>query len=437
MRLIGALPRILISFCLLVIANGANAASKDDYVKKFQAIFELIDRNYVQEPEKEKMLEAALNGMASSLDPHSSYYNKEEFADLDEHLKGEFGGIGIEIIFENNAVKVISPIDDLPADKAGMKPGDAIVAIDDELVSNLGFIKAVKNMRGKPGTKVHLTVIREGENQPIELDLVREIVKVKSVKSNLDGNVAYIRIAAFNKTTQEELEKAFNTLKAEAKNGISGIILDMRNNPGGLLEQAIAVTNFFIDEGVIVSTKGRTPSSSSIERASSMGPKAPKVPVVALINSGTASAPEIVAGALQDYGRAIIMGTKSFGKGSVQTVVPIGEGALKLTIAKYYTPSGRSIQAEGITPDIIVDMAKVEYLNTQKEDKRYSEASLKNHLKNDNAIASAKEQEAAVKNNPFSDLYKKDYQYSRAYDLLKGLAISKTNVKQNGKKANS
>ncbi|MDF2965408.1 MAG: tail-specific protease [Rickettsiaceae bacterium] len=435
MKLKRIISLILIGICFTI--GHASAATKEVYLRKFQAVFEMIDKYYVHEPDKEKMLEAALNGMASSLDPHSSYYNKEEYADLDEHLKGEFGGIGIEVVYENNVVKVVSPIDDLPADRAGIKPGDSIVAINDELVPNLGFTKAVKNMRGKPGTKVHLTIIREGENQPIELDLVREIVKLKSVKYSLDSDVAYIRIAAFNKTTKDELEKAFISLKQEATSGLNGIILDMRNNPGGLLDQAVAVTNFFIDEGVIVSTKGRNSSSNSVEKASQFGPKAPKVPVVALINSGTASAPEIVAGALQDYGRAIIMGTKSFGKGSVQTVAPIDEGALKLTIAKYYTPKGRSIQAEGITPDIIVEPAKVEYLNSQKEDRKYSEASLKNHLKNETIKEDSKDKAAGSKTPQYSELYKKDYQYSRAFDLLKGLNISKTTVKANGRKANS
>ncbi|MCC2646762.1 MAG: tail-specific protease [Rickettsiaceae bacterium] len=427
---------ISISTCL---GHTAFAASKDEYMKKFQAIFEMIDKYYVQEPDKEKMLEAAINGMASSLDPHSSYFNKEEYADLDDHIKGEFGGIGIEVIFENSVVKVVSPIDDLPADRAGVKPGDSIVAINDELVPNLGYTKAVKNMRGKPGTKVHITVIREGENKPIELDLVREIVKIKSVKYSLDNDIAYIRIAAFNKTTKDELEKAFTALKQEAKNGVKGIIMDVRNNPGGLLDQAVAVTNFFIDEGVIVSTKGRTSTSVSKEKASQFGPKAPKVPVVVLINSGTASAPEIVAGALQDYGRAIIMGTKSFGKGSVQTVAPIGDGALKLTIAKYYTPNGRSIQAEGITPDIIVEPAKIEYLGSQKEERKYSEASLKNHLKNETTKEDQKDNnkdKEPSKALQISELYKKDYQYSRAFDLLKGLIISKSAVKANGSKAN-
>ncbi len=427
-------------FLPLILSFGINSALAEadsaSYVKKFQAIFELIEKQYVQEPDKEKMLEAALNGMASSLDPHSSYLNKDELADLEEHIKGEFGGIGIEVIFENNVVKIISPIDDLPADKAGMKPGDLIIAINDELVANLGYAKSIKNMRGKAGTKVHITAIREGESKPLEIDLIREIVKMKSVKYSLDKDIAYIRVAVFNKTTKDELEKAFTALKSESKDNIKGMILDMRNNPGGLLDQAVQVTNFFIDTGAIVSMKGRTKSSTAVDKASSYGPKAPKVPLVVLINSGTASAPEIVSGALQDHGRAIIMGTKSFGKGSVQVPFPVFDGALRLTIAKYYTPNGRSIQADGITPDIIVEQAKVEYLASSKDEKKYySEAALKNHLKNETLADKSKEEEDK-KASLASELYKKDYQYARAFDLVKALTISNKMAKPNAGKAN-
>ena len=346
---------------MIMSLSGVNAAkpleedkqlSNEEYIKKFAYIFLLIDKYYVKEPNKQKMLEAALNGMASSLDPHSSYLNKEEYEDLDEHIKGEFGGIGIEVIYDNNAIKVISPLDDLPAFKAGMQPGDLIVAVDDNSVADLGFIKSVKLMRGKAGTKVHLTVLREGLSKALELDLVREIVKTRSVKYNIDDNIAYIRIASFNETTKDELGGAITSLIKDNHKPVKGMILDLRNNPGGLLSQALAVSNFFIDEGIIVSTHGRMKEDVTIQLANSNGLKAPKVPLVVLINSGSASASEIVAGALQDHNRAIILGTKSFGKGTVQDVKKFFDGALKLTIDEYKTPIGRSIQNLVINTEI-------------------------------------------------------------------------------------
>lgn len=411
-------------------------------LNRFQAVLDKVDKEYVKDVDKEKMLDAALNGMLTDLDPHSGYLNKDDLKDLHDQTKGEFGGVGIEVIYDSGIIKIISPIDDLPADRAGVQPGDFIVAVNDKPVNNLGFNKAIKKMRGKPGTKVHLTIVREGHPKPIELDLVREIVKIKPVKSHLDKDIAYLRVVTFNEHTATELKKATREIREKLnKKPLQGIILDLRNNPGGLLDQGILVSDYFLDEGIIVSTKGRTASSNSSVAASSYTPKAPKVPIVALVNSGTASAAEIVAGALQDHNRALILGTKSFGKGSVQTVFESNSGAVMLTTAKYYTPNGTSIQAKGIVPDVIVAPAEVKYDKPIKDEKRYSEDKLKNHLTNEekNTLA-RKTQEEKGKKNPadnkkkdkdadslekMSEQYQKDYQYARAYDILQSLKIAK------------
>ena len=430
------------------------SSNKDNnvYYKKFQEVFEKISKEYVNEPDKQKMLDAALSGMLSSLDPHSMYFTAEELEDFLNYTKGEFGGIGVEIVFESGAIKVISPIDDLPADKAGIKAGDYVIAINGEAVNQLGYSKAVKQMRGDPGTKVKLTVIREGEHQTKEYELTREIVKMNPVKYHLDGNIAYIRLVTFSEHTISELKKAMKNIMIEAKKPIKGIILDVRNNPGGLLEQAVDVSEYFVDSGVIVTTQGRTGSSNASFSASKFAAKAPNVPIVILINGGSASASEIVAGALQDYKRAIILGTRSFGKGSVQTLMHVGNHtAMKLTTAKYYTPHGRSIQAEGITPDIFVEQAKIEYAKHNADEKGIAESILKNHLKNDKDLSDNKKQPstntARGTTTPSSmakdaidglkevngitqgardpsEMYKKDYQYARAYDLLLGLSLT-------------
>ncbi|MBP7190410.1 MAG: S41 family peptidase [Rickettsiaceae bacterium] len=415
--------RNLLGILLLATSIDAAASAKtnEEYYKKFQYVFEKVSNEYVEQPDKEKMLDAALSGMLSSLDPHSSYFTSEEFEDLVQSTKGEFGGIGVEILYESGAIKVVSPIDDLPAYKAGIKAGDYIIGINDDMVSNLGFSKSVKTMRGAPGTKVKLSVLTEGDNKARDLELTREIVKIKAIKSKLDGDVAYIRIVTFNEHTTSELKKAMADIIAAAKNPIKGIILDLRNNPGGLLKQATEVSDFFLDHGIIVSTRGREAKDSVSFSANKFTSKAPKVPVVVIINSGSASASEIVAGALQDHKRAIILGTKSFGKGSVQTLMELGNRTgMKLTTAKYYTPDGRSIQAEGITPDVQVEQAKIEYPK-KDEGKKFSEASLKNYLKNDK---SDKEKDKEKTQQVVSDMYKEDYQYSKAYDLIIGLSIN-------------
>ena len=449
-----------------------NELSDAEYFKQFYDVFERVNRDYVQEPEKQKMTDAAINGMLNSLDPHSSYITDDDLRDFLINTQGEFGGIGVEVMYDHGAIKVISPIDDLPAYKAGIKAGDYIVGVNDELVSTLGFNKAVHEMRGEPGTKVKLLVIQEGEPKPKEIELTREVVTIKAVKANLEkNNVAYVRITTFNENTISELKKAIRNLNKE---GIKGIILDLRNNPGGLLDQAVAVSEYFINSGVIVTIKGRTPNSNSVITSSPAKEKSPNVPMVVLINSGSASASEIVAGAMQDHRRALILGTKSFGKGSVQTLTQISpRAAVKLTTAKYYTPNNRSIQAEGIEPDIIIEVAKVEYPENNGIEKRFSESSLRNYLKNDKEKVDnkkvdpkdnkkgdpkanqkvdlkantngTKQANETVKNKStvkesvpkstteaerqLSDLYKKDYQFARAYDLIVGLILVNDNEK--------
>lgn len=437
---------------LLVISNityakvakdTINALPDSAYFKQFQEVFERISTDYVQEPAKQKMTDAGIDGMLSSLDPHSGYFTDEDLEDFLNQTKGEFGGIGVEITYDNGDIKVISPIDDLPAYKAGIKSGDYIVKVNDDFVSVLGFNKAVKEMRGEVGTKVKLLVIPQDESKPKEIELTREIVTIKPIKSHLEkNNIAYIRIVTFNEHTIFELKKALKNLQNESKTGINGIILDVRNNPGGLLDQAVAVSEYFIESGVIVSTKGRTKNSNSMFTSNKFADKAPTVPMVVLINGGSASASEIVAGALKDHKRAILVGTKSFGKGSVQSLIQVSpRAAIKLTTAKYYTPNDHSIQAEGIEPDITVEMAKVEYPERGTE-KRFSEASLKNYLKNDeNKKGTSDTKKAEIKNDknlptnnikettpkntidPTADFYKNDYQFARAYDLITGLIL--------------
>lgn len=409
-----------------IVEKPKNLLTDEEYYKQFRELFEFIDKNYVQIPDKQKMINEAINGMLSALDPHSNYFTDEDLDDLLTFTKGEFGGIGVEILYDKGAFKVISSIDDLPAYKAGIKSGDYIVGVNGELVSSLGHNKGVKEMRGKPGTKVKLLIIKEGETKPQEVDLTREIVKINPVKAHLEkNNIAYIRIITFNELTASELKLAMTKLKKEADNNIKGIILDLRNNVGGILDQAVAVSEYFIDSGLIVTTTGRASSNSIKIEANTFVPKAPKVPIVTLINGSSASASEIVAGALQDHKRALLIGTKSFGKGSVQSLSYIHSGAaVKLTTAKYYTPSGRSIQATGIEPDIIIEPAKVEFPDSKKLELKFSESSLKNYIKHDVSNDNKEETKSVGNNNnELSKLYKEDYQFARAYDVISALII--------------
>ena len=327
----------------------------------FGDVFERVRAEYVEPVDDRDLVENAINGMLTGLDPHSNYMNAKTFRDMQVQTHGEFGGLGIEVTQDNGYIKVISPIDDTPASRAGIKAGDLILAIDGQTVQGLSLNDAVDKMRGAPNSKIKLTIKREGIDQPLDIPLVREEIKIQVVKSHLEGgDVGYIRVTSFNEQTDVGLRKAFEKLKAEAGDKLRGIVLDLRNNPGGLLDQAIAVSDDFINEGEVVSTRARHPEDSQRWNAKG-GDLTNGLPLVVLINGGSASASEIVAGALQDHRRAILVGTRSFGKGSVQTVIPLpGNGAMRLTTARYYTPSGRSIQGLGIIPDVEVQASRTE-----------------------------------------------------------------------------
>src|SRR5271156_3298721 len=327
----------------------------------FGEVFERVRADYVESVSDEQLVEAAINGMLTSLDPHSSYLNNKNFRDMQVQTRGEFGGLGIEVTMENGLVKVVSPIDDTPAFHAGIKPGDYITHLNGEAVMGLTLNEAVEKMRGPENSEIKLTIRREGK-EPFDVAVTRAKIKIESVRSHLEGNdVGYIRITTFNEQTDTGLNKAMQRLRDQSGDKLKGIVLDLRNNPGGLLDQAVAVSDAFLEKGEIVSTRGRRSEDAQRYNARP-GDIAAGLPVAVLINGGSASASEIVAGALQDHHRAILIGTRSFGKGSVQTIIPLaGHGAMRLTTARYYTPSGRSIQAKGIDPDIVVDAAKIDH----------------------------------------------------------------------------
>lgn len=383
----------------------------------FGDVFERVRTQYVDPIEDEELVESALNGMLMNLDPHSAYLNKERFEEMQVNTRGEFGGLGIEVTMENGFVKVVSPIDDTPAFKAGIQAGDFITHIDDEPVMGLTLSEAVDKMRGKVGTEIKLEIAREGEEGPLTINITRDIIKIRSVRHRVEGNAGYIRITTFNQNTESGVKKAIKEIKDEIGTKLIGYVLDLRNNPGGLLDQAIAVSDLFLSRGEIVSTRGREENDTKRDNATP-GDMGDELPIVVLINGGSASGSEIVAGALQDHKRAIILGTQSFGKGSVQTVMPLpGHGAIRLTTARYYTPSGRSIQAKGIEPDIVVEPAKVE----SYEIRRLKESDLRGALDNDpeniKRKTSKSEESEDEKKEP------EDYQLSRALDLLNGLSL--------------
>jgi carboxyl-terminal processing protease len=348
----------------------------------FGDVFERVRAEYVEPVVDRDLVENSINGMLTGLDPHSSYMNAKSFRDMQVQTRGEFGGLGIEVTQDSGYIKVISPIDDTPASKAGIKAGDLILALDGQTVQGLTLNDAVDKMRGAPNSKIKLTIKREGVEQPLEISLTREVIKIQGVKSRMEGDVAYIRVTSFSEQTDSGLRKAFNTMKAEAGDKLKGVILDLRNNPGGLLDQAIAVSDDFVNEGEIVSTRARHPEDSQRWNAKG-GDITGGLPVVVLINGGSASASEIVSGALQDHRRAVLVGTRSFGKGSVQTVIPLpGNGAMRLTTARYYTPSGRSIQGLGIAPDVEVQASRTEQAHYGPE----READLNKALKNTGGV---------------------------------------------------
>ena len=396
----------------------------------FGDIFERIRGQYVEEVDAADLIEAAIDGMLSSLDPHSSYLSPEDAADMRVQTRGEFGGLGIEVTQEEGFVKVVSPIDDTPADEAGIEAGDFITHVDGDSVLGLSLDDAVGMMRGVVGSEIVITVVREGEDEPFDVTIVRDTIKLTAVRTRVEGESVVLRVTTFNDQTYSNLEAGIEK-QIEAAGGIdlvNGFILDLRNNPGGLLTQAIRVSDAFLDKGEIVSTRGRDPEDGDRHNAN-IGDLAQQKPLVVLINGGSASASEIVAGALQDHRRAIVVGTKSFGKGSVQTVMPMrGSGAMKLTTARYYTPSGRSIQALGISPDIIVEqprrVAEDDEEATETPRRSRSEADLRGSLNNDSLTedeilqieADREKAEAAAK------LRKDDYQMAYAIDILKGLS---------------
>jgi carboxyl-terminal processing protease len=403
----------------------------------FGEVFERVRADYVEEVGDEQLIEAAINGMLSSLDPHSSYMNAKNFRDMQVQVRGEFGGLGIEVTMEGGLVKVVSPIDDTPAAKAGLKPGDFITHLNGEPVLGLSLNEAVERMRGPVNSELKLSVRREGKD-PFDVMLKRAVIKIQSVKSHLEGNdIGYIRITSFNEQTDSGLQSAMKALKSQPGNKLAGIVLDLRNNPGGLLDQAIAVSDDFIEQGEIVSTRGRHAEDGARYNAHA-GDITSGLPMVVLINGGSASASEIVAGALQDHHRAVLLGTRSFGKGSVQTIIQLpGHGAMRLTTARYYTPSGRSIQAKGIEPDITVEPARIEKL-TVAEGRH--EADLRGALKNTDPTVAVKTPNATSPANvppgtepaqpsentavdPSVMGTAQDYQLARALDMLRGVAL--------------
>ncbi|HEX3350350.1 MAG TPA: S41 family peptidase [Acetobacteraceae bacterium] len=351
-----------LGYSLLPTALAQDGSNAETYklLTLFGDVFDRVRAEYVEPVSDRDLVENAINGMLTGLDPHSAYMNAKSFRDMQVQTRGEFGGLGIEVSQENGFIKVISPIDDTPASRAGVKAGDLILALDGKTVQGLTLNDAVDRMRGPTGSKIRLTIKRAGVDQPIDLSMAREVIKIQVVKSHLEGDIGYIRLTQFNEQTDSGLRKAYQQLKQQAGGRLRGIVLDLRNNPGGLLDQAVDVCDDFIPQGEVVSTRARHPEDSQRWNAKNED-FTNGLPMVVLINGGSASASEIVAGALQDHQRAIILGTRSFGKGSVQTVIPLpGNGAMRLTTARYYTPSGRSIQGLGITPDIEVRSSRTE-----------------------------------------------------------------------------
>lgn len=437
----------------LAVSPLSSHAEKDDIydmLNLFSDVFQRVRTDYVEPVKDNQIIESAIDGMLSSLDPHSGYLSEKNFKDMQIQTKGEFGGLGIEVTMDNGLVKVISPIDDTPAFKAGIQAGDYISAINDEPIMGLTLADAVDKMRGAPNTTIKVTVLREGEKEPLEMNITRAIIKIKSVRSRAEEDIVYLRVTQFDEHTIEGVKAEWEKQK-KAIGEVKGVVLDLRNNPGGLLDQAVAVSDAFLEEGEVVSTRGRDPENTKRYMAHA-GDITGGLPMVVLVNNGSASASEIVSGALQDHKRAVIMGVKSFGKGSVQTIIPLADhGAMRLTTARYYTPSGRSIQAKGIEPDIMVEQAKIEPIKQSPFAR--SEASLPRRLKGDgeeeapvpanddkksslpddirnklnkNGKDGAKDEDITDRTRDGGLSAKQDFQLSRALDLLRSLAIYKS-----------
>ena len=416
----------------LLAQEAAKTTNVHEQLDLFGDIFERIRSQYVEEVDEGELIEAAINGMLTSLDPHSSYLSPNDAADMRVQTRGEFGGLGIEVTQEEGFVKVVSPIDGTPADSAGVEAGDFITHVDGESVLGLTLDEAVDMMRGPVGSEIVITVVREGEAEPFDVSIIRDTIKLTAVRARTERNSVVLRVTTFNDQTFKNLESGLNEQIEEAggMDKVTGIVLDLRNNPGGLLTQAIKVADAFLDEGEIVSTRGRNPEDGERFNATE-GDLANGLPMVVLINGGSASASEIVAGALKDHRRAIVVGTKSFGKGSVQTVMPLrGDGAMRLTTARYYTPSGRSIQALGVSPDIVVAQPRTTPASEEEDEaedttrpRSRSEADLRGRLDNDSLSEDEirqieEEQERAEEAAKLRD---EDYQLAYAIDILKGL----------------
>jgi carboxyl-terminal processing protease len=400
--------------------SSATATLPLDELKTFTEVFSRIKSDYVEDVDDKKLLEDAIGGMLAGLDPHSSYLDPQGYKEVRIGTEGQFGGLGIEVTMENGFVKVVAPIDDTPAARAGVKPGDLIVRLDDKAVKGMSLAEAVKHMRGKPGSDITLTVVREGEAKPLKITITRAIIKIQSVKSRLlEPGYGYLRITQFQASTDTNLKGALKKLEKDNNGQLKGVVLDLRNNPGGVLNAAVAVSDTFLREGVIVYTEGRV-ADSKLKFTATPSESLDGAPIVVLVNGGSASASEIVAGALQDNGRAIVMGTKTFGKGSVQTIMPMSNGAaLKLTTARYFTPNGRSIQATGIEPDISMEQAKL--TRGDSEGDRLKEADLSRHLENAPPASSSQEEAAEANGKPAGA--GEDFQLNEALNVLKGINI--------------
>ncbi|WP_338549371.1 S41 family peptidase [Roseovarius phycicola] len=413
----------------LLAQEAAKTTNVYEQLDLFGDIFERIRAQYVEEVEEGDLIEAAINGMLTSLDPHSSYLSPDDAADMRVQTRGEFGGLGIEVTLEEGFVKVVSPIDGTPAESAGIEAGDFITHVDGESVLGLNLNEAVELMRGPVGSEIVITVVREGETEPFDISIIRDTIKLTAVRARTERDTVVLRVTTFNDQTYKNLESglAEQIEDAGGDDNVSGIVLDLRNNPGGLLTQAIKVSDAFLEKGEIVSTRGRNPEDGERFNATP-GDLAEGKPIVVLINGGSASASEIVAGALQDHRRAVVVGTKSFGKGSVQTVMPLrGDGAMRLTTARYYTPSGRSIQALGVSPDIVVEQPRSRQTEDEEEDtnrRTRSEADLRGSLGNDSLSEDEIRQieEERAKAEEVAKLREEDYQLAYAIDILKGLS---------------
>ncbi len=427
--------KMLLSLCLLTClvllglqgdSQVSAALERSIYknLKTFNEVLDMVQKNYVEEVDSKKLFEGAINGMMKSLDPHSSYMTAEMYKDLEVETRGTFGGIGIEITIKKDVLTVVSPIEDTPAYNAGIKAGDHIIQIDGKSTKDITIMEAVKKLRGPKDSKVTVTIMREDMTKPKDFVITRSIIKIKSVKSRIfDEHIAYIRLASFQERTADDLKKELKDIQTK-RGFLEGIVLDLRNNPGGLLSQAVSVADVFLKSGVIVTTRGRTKNMETKSVAKDDGDE-PTCPIIAIVNEGTASAAEIVSGALQDNGRGVVLGTQTFVKGSVQTVIPLEDGAaLKLTTAKYYTPNGRSIQAEGIKPDIIVKYVKP-LEDKETSDEFVRERDLKGHIKSKKENDTNKDNTAKEE----QDILMRDNQLKSALDIIKSWDIMKKNIK--------